>query len=181
LGQRTFISAILDTLEGLDLAEPYVVLGSHADRIRPLLRERRARVLVNPEPARGQLSSIKLAVGQVDPACSACLIWPVDQPAVSAAVVQDLIELFERTGAPIALPVYQERRGHPGLFRSSLFAELLASPLNEGARKVVLNHRDKIALLTTMEPATVFDIDTAEDYRRLTGETVESVVQRSGQ
>jgi len=179
LGQRTFLTCILDTLESLDLAQPRVVLGSHAERIRPLLLSRDARVLINPDPAQGQLSSIKLGLRDVEASSSACLIWPVDQPAVPGTVVRDLIRLLETTGAPISLPVYQERRGHPGLFNRSVFAELLAAPLNEGARTVVLKYRDEIALLPTTEPATVLDVDTAEDYRRLTGETLESALKSS--
>jgi molybdenum cofactor cytidylyltransferase len=179
LGERIFLTCILDTLEELDLAEPCVILGSHAERIRPQLLDRRARVVINPDPGQGQLSSIKLALGTVEASCAACLIWPVDQPSVPGTVVRDLIQVFENTGSSIVLPVYQGRRGHPGLFSESLFAELLAAPLNEGARSVVLAHRDEIALVRTTEPATVFDIDTAEDYRRLTGETLESAVRRS--
>jgi molybdenum cofactor cytidylyltransferase len=181
LGDRTFLTCILDTLEELDLAEPCVILGSHAGQIRPQLLDRRARLVINPDPARGQLSSIKLALQQIEASCSACLIWPVDQPAVPGTVVRDLIQLFESTPSRIVLPVYQGRRGHPALFSSSLFAELLAASLNEGARSVVLAHRDEIGLVRTIEPATVFDIDTAEDYLRLTGETLESAVERSRQ
>jgi len=62
-----------------------------------------------------------------------------------------------------------------------VFAELLAAPLNEGARTVVLKYRDEIALLPTTELATVLDVDTAEDYRRLTGETLESALKRGRQ
>jgi molybdenum cofactor cytidylyltransferase len=181
LGRRTFVTSILDTLEELDLAEPCVILGSHAERIRPQLLDRRARVVINPDPRQGQLSSIKVALEQIEASCSACLIWPVDQPGVPVTVVRDLIRLFESTASRIVLPVYQGRRGHPALFSRSLFAELLDTPLNEGARAVVLGHRDEIALVQTTEPATVLDIDTAEDYRRLTGETLESAIKRSSQ
>jgi molybdenum cofactor cytidylyltransferase len=181
LGRRTFVTSILDTLEELDLAEPCVILGSHAERIRPQLLDRRARVVINPDPRQGQLSSIKVALEQIEASCSACLIWPVDQPGVPVTVVRDLIQLFESTASKIVLPVYQDRRGHPALFSRSLFAELLATPLNEGARAVVLGHRDEIGLVRTTEAATVFDIDTAEDYLRLTGETLESAVKRSKQ
>ena len=45
----------------------------------------------------------------------------------------------------------------------------------------MLEHRDEIGLVRTTEPATVLDIDTAEDYRRLTGETLESAIKRSRQ
>jgi molybdenum cofactor cytidylyltransferase len=144
-----------------------VILGSHAERIRPQLLDRRARVFINPDPGQGQLSSIKLALAEVEASCAACLIWPVDHPSVPGTIVRDLIRLFESTGSTIVLPTYQDRRGHPALFSKSLFAELLAAPLNEGARAVVLAHSNEIALLRTTEPATVFDIDTAEDYRRL--------------
>jgi molybdenum cofactor cytidylyltransferase len=181
LGERTFLTCILDTLESFELAPARVILGSHADRIRPLLLNRDAHVLINPDPSRGQLSSIQLGLRDLDASSSGCLIWPVDQPAVPGAVVRDLIRLFESTGAPITLPLYQERRGHPGLFNRSVFGELLAAPLHEGARTVVLKNRDAIALLPTTEAATVLDIDTAEDYQRLTGETLAAALERSGQ
>ena len=40
------------------------------------------------------------------------------------------------------VPKYEGRRGHPVIFSSSLYGELLRAPLDVGARAVVWAHED---------------------------------------
>src|SRR5439155_7909387 len=79
----TFLSAILDTLEALDLDAPFVVLGGHTAEIAPSLSRRQVRIVLNPDFKQGQLSSIQRALGALGPEASCALLWPVDQPGVS--------------------------------------------------------------------------------------------------
>ena len=178
LGTETFLSRVLATLGSLGYREPCVILGAYAERIQPLLRNSRVRVLINQDFRSGQLSSIKLAVKDQDEDCAACMIWPVDQPAISSSVVKGLVQLFLDSDAAIVLPQCQGRRGHPAIFSKELFPELLEAPLQEGGRGVVLRHQDRIALLPTEDTATIADIDTPDDYYKLTGETVEEALRR---
>ncbi len=170
----TFLTRILDTLEETGLENPIVVLGKHAAHITPHIAGRPARILVNEDPSRGQISSVQLAVQNLPSECGGCLVWPVDQPMISALVVQELIGLFYSSEALIAYPTYSERRGHPVIFHHSLFWELLHCPVESGARSVLMKHLVDTIALPTMETGTVADIDTPEDYFNLTGQILDS-------
>jgi len=112
----------------------------------------------------------------LDAACRGCLIWPVDQPAVSAKTVDALIHLFLQTQAPLVLPTFGGKRGHPAIFHSSLFPEFQAAPLEEGPKNIILSRLNACALLPTSESAVVEDIDTPADYLKLTGVSLDSVL-----
>jgi molybdenum cofactor cytidylyltransferase len=64
------------------------------------------------------------------------------------------------------VPRYQGRRGHPVIFSSALFAELLAAPLDQGAKTVVHAHRDETLEIDTEDEGVTIDIDTPEEYRQ---------------
>ena len=61
----------------------------------------------------------------------------------------------------------QGRRGHPVLFASRLFEELLEAPLDQGARWVVHRHVAELELVEVDEEGILWDIDRPEDYQAL--------------
>jgi molybdenum cofactor cytidylyltransferase len=171
IGNEVFVTRIVGIVERLALAQPLVVIGRHAAQIEPVIAGR-ARVIVNPDPGRGQLSSIQLALVDVKPEIVGALVWPVDQPAISAELVEALVQRFIASEPPIALPSYRGRQGHPAVFHRSLFEALLRLPSDRGAKGLVLQQREHILVMPTDEAAVIDDIDTPEDYRRLTGVAV---------
>jgi len=178
LGPDTFLTHILKTLDTLRLPEARVVLGTHEPAIHPLLLSWRVKVIINPDPAGGQISSMRLAAQRLDPTCRGCLIWPVDQPLVSASLVRSLISLFHRSAAPLALPCFQGRTGHPVVFGRVLIEELLAAPPNANPKLIVSRYKSEAARLMTSESGTVEDIDTPEDYGKHMGETLAAALAR---
>jgi molybdenum cofactor cytidylyltransferase len=178
LGQETFLTRILATLEEARLMNPIVVLGKHAGLVRRTLSGLKAQVVVNSHPELGQLASLRLALDRVDAGADGCLVWPVDHPAVSRGLVVELIRLFAGNPSTLVLPWHQGRRGHPAVFPRSLFPELFALPTGEGAKHVVLRHTEQTILLPTSETATIEDVDTPEDYYRLTGEELAAALAR---
>jgi molybdenum cofactor cytidylyltransferase len=180
LRDGTFISRVLDTLARVELAEPRIILGRDAGRIIPSISDQQVRLLINPDPGQGQISSMKLALNDLAPNDVGCLFWPVDQPGVQEGLIRDLIRLFCASGALIALPVYEGKRGHPAIFHRSIFQELLHAPVEAGLKGVVRRHVSETALLPCNESAVAEDVDTSEDYLRLTGETVNQALRRTG-
>jgi molybdenum cofactor cytidylyltransferase len=179
LGDDTFLNSILKTLAGLNLPDALVILGKDAEMIRSRIPGA-VGTLVNPNPALGQLSSIKLALSAIDMTFSGCLIWPVDQPGIPASLVNGLVRLFTESGSPLVLPCYRGKRGHPAVFGRELFSELMEVPLERGPKDMVARHQHEIELLSTDEEKVVRDIDTPEDYYALTGETLEAALARLG-
>ncbi len=177
-GNQTFLTVILGKLDQSGFPPPRVILGRDAHRIAPLIAGQRLQVFVNHDPARGQLSSIQLGLENIDPGFEGCLIWPVDQPAIPQGIVLELVDLFLRSDAPVALPCCGERRGHPAIFRRTLFSELMHASPDAGAKQLVSRYRDQTAVLVTNESSTVEDIDMPEHYFTLTGETLGAALAR---
>jgi len=55
--------------------------------------------------------------------------------------------------------VYKLRRGHPVIFSAALYDELLAAPLETGARAVVWAHRAEVSELHTTEEGCVLNLN----------------------
>lgn len=114
-----------------------------------------------------QIDSLRAGLRALAPAAAAAVVSPVDLPQLHAGVVRALLVAFRRTGAPVVLPAYRGRHGHPVLFAREVFAELLAGPLAEGARSVVRAHAADRVEVALDEPGVLLDVDTPADYRRV--------------
>ncbi|MEK7210601.1 MAG: nucleotidyltransferase family protein, partial [Candidatus Binatota bacterium] len=124
--------------------------------------------------AKGQLSSLNAAIRSLEGEKSlikvdGILVHLVDHPFVSLALVDQMIERFYASKKLIVVPRYKGRRGHPVLFSSGLFAELLNTPLEQGAKAVVHAHRDETLEIETDYEGVIIDIDTPEEYRQFLG------------
>jgi molybdenum cofactor cytidylyltransferase len=179
LGNDIFITRILGNLRNTGLSRPVIVLGTAAPLIQARIPNWPADIRINPDPGRGQLSSIQIALSSIGQAFDACLIWPVDQPAVSENLVRSLTQHFVASGSLIAFPRCGNRKGHPAIFHRSLFQEFMDAPLEEGPKKILLRHEKETAILPTEESAAVQDIDTPEEYEALTGESLKSALART--
>lgn len=172
-GKELFLTHILTTLDEAGLKDAIVVLGRHAGSIRPHIADREVRILINTNPERGQISSIQLAVENLLPECGGIIIWPVDQPAVSAGLVRRLVTSFQSSNSLLVFPSCEGRKGHPVIFHHSLFRELLDAAPETGAKSVVARHSGETLLLPTAETSTIMDVDTPEDYFNLTGAMID--------
>jgi molybdenum cofactor cytidylyltransferase len=125
-------------------------------------------VVRNPDPGRGQLSSLWTGMdAAVGADTEALLMTLVDVPMLSAATVEAVVAAWRRTKAPIVRPAVGPVHGHPVLFDRSLFDELRQAPLDGGAKTVVRRHEARIVNIMPPDDGCLRDIDTPEDYASL--------------
>ena len=162
---HTFLQHVVAALAASRASAIYVVLGSDHQRIRAEVDVAPAEVVLNPNWEQGQLSSLVTGLCALPPGrYDAALMALVDHPLIDPVVVDAVIGGFEATGRPIVVPVHDGRRGHPVLFAAALFPELLAAPLDQGARAVVRAHADEVLEVPTPAPGILADIDTPQLY-----------------
>ncbi len=178
LGSDLFINRILKTTREVGLPDATVVLGNSASIIRRHILDSQVNILVNPDPIRGQLSSIQLGLSSLGPEINAALIWPVDMPSVTASLVRRLVQLFIDSKAWISFPMYGDKRGHPAIFHRALFQEFMEAPLAKGPKEILLRHQHETTMLEVQESFSVKDIDTPSDYQDMTRETLDSALKR---
>jgi len=73
----------------------------------------------------------------------------------------------ECPSAPLVIPRYRGRRGHPVLAARPLIPEFLALPPDGQAREVIHRHLGEALQVDTEDPGIVEDVDTPEAYQRL--------------
>lgn len=160
-GATTFLGTILARLEPLAL--PWVGVVTNPGVPFAMAGP---RILVNREPERGQLSSLRLALQAGAADFPWLLVALVDQPAVSAATYRALVEATAQPAA-IWAPSCGGRRGHPLIFDRCCYKDLLAAPEEEGMRWVVARHRERRREVPVDDPEINCDVDTPEDYAAL--------------
>ena len=142
------------------------VLVTSADKgyLVEAARERGFDVVINPDPARGMSSSVRLGTAHIvrTGAYDGILYAVADQPNLQAATVQKLAEAF--AGAPdcIWAPEANGKRGNPVLFPAALLAELLEVTGDKGGRQVIAAHKELLRTVAAA-PEELKDIDTKED------------------
>ena len=165
-----FIEKIVTTLKATRVGRIVVVLGHNAAELRQKITDLPVDLVINPEYKRGQLTSLLAAIHNIEADKDAervdgILVQLVDHPYINADLVDLMIERFYETKKLIVVPRYQNRRGHPVIFSRALFGELLAAPLDQGAKAVVHAHRDDTLEIDTNDEGAIIDIDTPEEYR----------------
>lgn len=152
---ETFVDRLIGVFSPCD--KVVVVLGHNADTIRNGMK-RRATIVINPDPERGQLSSLQCGLSAVADA-DAVFFTPVDYPAIEASTVRALLPL----AGTFAMPRYQGRRGHPVLIDRELVGELLAC--QTAARDIIRAHDPQY--IDVNDPGILEDVDDPAAYARL--------------
>lgn len=163
---RPFLEHLLEVSAHPKIGVRRIVLGAHAGPILKALKIHPEEAVINEEWEKGQLSSIHAAIRSLPPGTDGMLLCLVDHPLVSAALVNDLIERFYAKQKPIVLPTYNGKRGHPIIFSSRLYEELLAAPMDVGARAVVWAHGNEIEEVPTNEEGTVLNLNDPETRKK---------------
>ena len=145
-----------------------IILGAHAAEISAKLKFDPAMIVVNPDWPSGQLSSIQAAIRSL-PAdtTDGIILCPVDHPLVSCRLISELIAQFDSSRKAIALPTYRGKRGHPVIFRATLYDELLAASPGVGARQVVWAHSQEIQEVPTEEEGVVLNLNDPESLKKV--------------
>ncbi len=165
---RTFLQSILDATEAAGIQRRIVVLGPDADKILETHDLRDVIVVYTKQFEAGPIGSIRAAIHEIlSHPVEGLLVWPVAMPRVTIATVETLVGGFTRSAAPIAVPVFQGKGGHPVIFGREVFDELLEVSDSDGARVVVRADRGRVVRIPVSDPAVLEDLNTPSEYQRL--------------
>jgi molybdenum cofactor cytidylyltransferase len=170
---ETFLST---AIRSLSLATEFVVVvvGKNEKALAPIIYAQGASLVANPDPDRGQFSSLQVGLHDVlDHGRDAAMVTLVDRPPVGAATTQLLRDAFaisdQNTWAVI--PEFSAQHGHPYLIGREMIEAFLRVPPTSSARDVEHAHRDHIQYVKVDDPLVALNINTPEDYRGLLSRT----------
>lgn len=163
----TLIRQIAQTALSLKTGPVIVVLGAHEERIRAELIDLPLLIAVNQHWHEGLASSLQIGLNSLsDEPVEAFLVLLIDQPFVTADILQQLIITHEQTRKGIVACRYAEpsHLGVPALFDIRYKAEFLRLSGDVGARKLIQQHADDCA--EVLFPLAAIDLDTQQDVEK---------------
>jgi molybdenum cofactor cytidylyltransferase len=158
----TFLSNIAETL-GERCSPVIAVFGFDAQRCMRLAGPLGIRTVENPDYPLGMLTSLQAGLRVLPNEADAVFFTLVDHPAISHSTVDALL----RSEALIAIPRFENRRGHPVLIRRAIFDEFLSEPPASKVRDVIDRHSAEIAYIEVGDPGISDDIDDPALYEKL--------------
>ena len=165
---QTFIERIVGALKQGGIERIVVVLGFEAEELGRQIAHLPVEILVNPDYRLGQLSSLQVALRNLesDKSCAGMMVHLVDHPYIDPKLVRLMLQRFDESTHSIVVPRHRGKRGHPVIFSRKLFGELLSAPMDQGAKAVVNAHREVTLEIDTEDAGITLDIDTPELYRQ---------------
>jgi len=167
---ETFLSAAIQAFSTFnDLV--LVVAGKNAANITPVVDANGAFLVINPEPERGQFSSLRCGLHELlSRGCDAAMITLVDRPPVQASTLEKLFTEFEDAvarGKWAVVPEYRNNHGHPIVIGREMIEAFLKAPSTDNARGVQHQNQEHIEYIPINDAFVAMNVDTPLDYANL--------------
>lgn len=170
---ETLLSASISALKSVT-DEVIVVAGKNVAGLAPVVSGCGANLVVNPDPDRGQFSSLQTGLREaVARGFDAAMITPVDCPPLSMATLKRLRDAYVQTvkaGKWAVAPVNHGKHGHPLVAGRQLIDAFLSAPISSSAREVKGAHKNAMEYVPVDEPLLSVDLNTPEEFASLAGE-----------
>lgn len=168
LGDTTVIECSVQNLISVPISNLVVVIGVYGEAIKRQLQKFSAKFAINPDPSSDMAESIRCGLKVVNPLeIKAFLILPADIPLILPKTVRMLVASLLDSDKSIAVPLFRNRRGHPVVFRSSLYEQVMNFRSPQGIRPLVHGDLYQVLLVEVEDEGVIADLDNWDDYRRL--------------
>ncbi len=158
-----------------DLDEVIVVTGYHADAVEATLAGLPVTVTRNPDPARGNLSSLRVGIAAAGSADAIALLLG-DMPDVGVEVIDAMVRRWrdERCWAMVA--EYRGRRAHPFVLSAAAVAGIEGLSGSKPLWRYLGREAPEVVVVAPFDRELPADVDTPADYARLRGTDPTAVV-----
>lgn len=155
----------LQAMRDAGVARVVVVTGYHHEQIEPAIGNAPVTIVRNPQPERGQQSSVRLGIEALGSGFELVIVALADQPLVGSAELDELINAFAHRPAAtqVVYPQVRGQRGNPVLFDGELIARWLASEQRPPLRKFIDEHPQQVHVHETDNERFIVDLDTLGD------------------
>jgi molybdenum cofactor cytidylyltransferase/nicotine blue oxidoreductase len=180
IGGKTLLERHIDALSQFVTSPVILVTGYYEDQIRSSLKLSNVHMVTNPDPARGQSSSVRLgleALYQEIQNVDIILMMLGDQPYLDGSDIRQLIEQFKvMSSGDFLLPMVNGQRGNPVLLSGKVLQEIIKMNDQMTVREFMDLHPDRVTPWESSNHHFTFDIDSVEDlidFQNKTGLQIE--------
>jgi molybdenum cofactor cytidylyltransferase len=175
---QTFLSAAISALsEHTDMV--IVVAGKNESTLAPVVYASGAFLVRNPDPTRGQFSSLQVGLQEVlSHGRDAAMVTLVDRPPAQAGTVQKLRKAFDDAATRskwAVVPEYAGKHGHPIVLRREMIEKFLRAPATATAREIEHQHQERIEYVPVDDPFVTLNVDTPQDYANLASQALPQI------
>jgi molybdenum cofactor cytidylyltransferase len=156
---QTALQALLDPV--------VIVTGSGGREIAQAVIDLPVTIAQNPDWQTGQSTSVRAGIQALPTSTRAVVFLLGDQPFVTTDLIQELIRTYLKKNCTILAPYVGQQRANPVIFDQSLFKNLCQLQGDAGARSIFAQYPPEAMLWP--DERILLDIDTPEDYKKLTG------------
>jgi molybdenum cofactor cytidylyltransferase len=166
-GNTTVIGRVVWVLRQAGIPRVVVVTGGARRQVEDALLGIEVQLVFNPHFAREEmLVSLQCGLCVLGEEVEAALVVLGDQPQIELEVVQAILARYRSRRAPLVVPSFRMRRGHPWLVDRKLWRAILELDPGSTLRDLLNTHADQIDYLNVDSPCVLRDLDTPEDYQR---------------
>ena len=165
---RPLLEYVIDQFEEIAITTRILVLGAFADLIQESVITGKFDMVINENWQEGMASTIRKGLESAlskDDKLEHILFVLSDQPFVTKALFEKLLQMHTGGNKAITACKYQNVMGAPAVFSKSLFPELLSLQGTLGAGSLIKRYPDQVAVFPFEQGA--IDIDTPEDLDTL--------------
>lgn len=168
------IHYIAKAMAAIPALEYIAVTGHESKDIEAVLAEYPFRFVFNPKYETGMTSSIQAGVKILSENSEGIMIALSDLPKIQAADLEGILKAFmnakKKMKAPILVPVFEGRKGHPIVFDIAYREALLLHQEPDGCKGILKANPDALVFYPMEDKRIFADIDRPEDYEALLNE-----------
>jgi molybdenum cofactor cytidylyltransferase len=169
VSKDSFLSAAIRSLaDATDFV--VVVAGDNEAALAPIVYANGATLARNPDPGRGQFSSLQVGLHEVlNHGRDAAMITLVDRPPANGATVQKLRAAFEQAADSVwaLVPEFSGKHGHPYVAGREMIERFLREPATGSARDGEHQFQSHVQYVAVEDPFVALNINTPEEYAAL--------------
>ena len=158
---KPILRHVIDLAAALPLAS--VILVSREETVADMRLPDNVELVINPDPAQGQSSSLRLGLARADG--DGYLFFQGDQPLLDAATVGRVLALADCDS--IVIPTHAGVPGNPVFFPANCREALMAVIGDRGGRAVREARPNACRYVEIPAPEPLLDVDTPEQYAAL--------------
>lgn len=163
VGAVSAVRRLVQTFRQAGASPIVLVMDERSQDLRKHMAYTGAVCLENDAPATQMIDFAKVGLAYLEGKCDQVLITPVDIPLFTVETVRMLMQ----SGAKLASPSHNGRRGHPLLIASALIPFFLKYQGENGLRGAMEQCGCSRTMVDVADAGILFDVELDEDYREL--------------